>query len=154
SRLGALRFDTASVDPSLTATHEWNLTGDLPATDPNLGLESIAWLPDGQLVARGFVDESTGQAYQPARYGDHGGGLFLVALETKGTIYAYALDHASGGAHRVAAFASGLPAQMDLAFDADLGVLWVDCDDTCGNRITLLAIDSDPASPAHGRFVV
>jgi hypothetical protein len=43
---------------------------------------------------------------------------------------------------------------MDLAFDADHGVLWAACDDTCEGRITLLAIDSQPGSPMAGRFAV
>jgi hypothetical protein len=154
SRLSILRFDTAAPGTALTATHEWNLTAELPAVDANAGLEAIAWVPDAHLVARGFIDESTGQAYQPTRYRDHGDGVFLVALEMKSSIYAYALDHSAGTAHRLATFPSGQAAVMDLAFDVDLGVLWSACDNHCGNRITLLAVDDDPASPTRGRFVV
>jgi hypothetical protein len=43
---------------------------------------------------------------------------------------------------------------MDLSFDADRGVLWAACDDTCTDRVTLLAIDANPSSATAGRFVV
>jgi hypothetical protein len=154
SRLSVLRFDTAGAATSLTATHEWDLTAELPVVDANLGLEAIAWIPDDHLVARGFLDESTGQPYQPAAYPDHGGGVILVGLEPKGTVFAYALDHTTRTAHRLATFSSGQFAIMDLAFDPDLGALWAACDDHCSNRVTLLAIDADPASATRGRFVV
>jgi hypothetical protein len=154
SRLSVLRFDTSTAGATLDATHEWNLTGDLPGVDANQGLESITWVPDDYLIQRGLIDESTGQPYQPARYPDHAGGLFLVALEMKSSIYAYALEHTSGAAHRVATFASGQPAVMDLAFDADLGAVWAACDDNCQGRITLLAVDTAPGSPTRGHFVI
>ena len=77
----------------LTATHEWNLTADLPAVAANSGLEAITWIPDSFLTSHGFFDEHTGAAYDPAAYPGHGDGLFFVGLEANGTIYAYALDH-------------------------------------------------------------
>jgi hypothetical protein len=100
------------------------------------------------------LDESTGQAYQPAAYPDHAGGLFLVGVEANGMIYAYALDHAAGGFHRVATIASGQVAIMDLAFDRDNGALWTYCDNTCGNRATVLDVDTVPTSTTFGRFKV
>jgi hypothetical protein len=154
SRLSVLRFDTTMTGTSLTATHEWNLTADLPPVDANQGFESVAWVPDSYLVGRGFVDESTSQLYDPARYPDHAGGIFLVALEMKKDIYAYALEHGSGAFHRVATFTSGQPDVMDLAFDADLGAVWAACDDNCQGRITLLAVDTTAGSPTRGHFVV
>ena len=49
--------------------------------------------------ASGFIDESTGAAYDPARYPNHGTGLFFVGVEANGIIYGYALDHVGGGFH-------------------------------------------------------
>ena len=40
SRLSILRFDSDQPGSELTATHEWNLTADLPVVGPNLGLEA------------------------------------------------------------------------------------------------------------------
>jgi Ca2+-binding RTX toxin-like protein len=122
-----------------TATAEWNLTADLPAVAANSGLEAITWVPDGHLTARGFTDQRTGAAYDPAAYPGHGDGLFLVGLEAGGGVYAYAL--APGGAFtRVAAFASGFPSVMDLEFEPETGHVWAVCDDTCNGRIATLDV--------------
>src|SRR6185295_8195461 len=66
SRNSVLRFDPNAAGATLTATHEWNLTADLPPVGANLGLEAIAWIPDAFLVARGFLDQSTAATYDPA----------------------------------------------------------------------------------------
>jgi hypothetical protein len=154
SRLSVLRFDTTTPGTALTATHEWNLTADLPAVGPNLGLEAITWIPDAALVAQGFYDAHLAQPYDPSRYPGHGTGLFLVGLEGNGMVYAYALDHAGGGFQRVASFASGHTAVMALDFDRDTGYLWTACDDSCNGDLAVLAIETNPLSPDHGRFVI
>jgi hypothetical protein len=56
SRLSILRFDGSFAAAELTATHEWNLTGDLPVVGANLGLEAITWIPDAYLVEHSFAD--------------------------------------------------------------------------------------------------
>jgi len=140
SRLSVLRFDTAAAGSELTATHDWNLTADIPAAGANLGLEAITWVPDSYLLANGFVDESTLAAYDPSRYPGHGTGIFFVGVEATGAIYGYALDHTMGGFQRVATLSSGQAGVMDLAFDRDVGQMWAYCDNTCGNRSTILRV--------------
>lgn len=153
SRLSVLRYDPSGAATTLTATHEWNLTADLPAVDPNAGFEAITWIPDSVLVSRGFLDEKTGKPYAPADYPDHGEGLFAVGLEGNGMIYVYALDHAQAGKFtRLASFASGNPSVMGLEQDGEL--LWTACDNGCQGAMTLLSIDDNPRSPSHGRFVL
>jgi Calx-beta domain len=154
NRLSVLRFDTSAAGTTLTATHEWNLTADLPTVGSNLGLEAITWIPDSALVAQGFYDAHLAQPYDPSRYPGHGTGLFLVGLEGNGMVYAYALDHVGGGFQQVASFASGHPAVMGLSFDRDSGYLWSVCDDTCNGDLAILAIETNPLSPSHGRFVL
>ena len=141
-RFSVLRFDITSTGKTLSATHEWNLTADLPTVDSNLGLEGIAWVPDAFLVDHAFFDESTNAPYDPASYGEHGAGLFFVGLEANGILYAYALDHAAGGFTRVATIASVQASVVELAFDRDTGALWSYCDITCHNKAVVLAIDS------------
>jgi len=143
SRLSVLRYDTDATGADLTATNEWNLTADLPASDPNLGLEAITWVPDSALVASGFFDESAGVLYDPAHYPDHGTGLFFVGLESNGVIYGYALDQVTDSFQRVATIASGQISIMDLAFDRDVGDLWAYCDNTCGNIASVFGFGSD-----------
>jgi hypothetical protein len=147
SRLSVLRFDASAPGTTLTATHEWDLTADLPAVGANLGLEGITWVPDGYLVAHQFFDEARGKAYDPAAYGSHAGGIFVVALEATGTLYGYVLDHGAGTFHKVATISSGLPGMMGLEFDRDSGVLWAACDNNCGGTQNVLGI-------VGGKFVV
>ena len=155
NRFSVLRYDTSAAGTTLKASHEWNLTADLPkVNDTNLGLEGIAWVPDSHLVAQGFIDDNTQAPYDPANYGGHGTGLFFVGLEANGRIYAYALNHAGSNFVRVTSFASGHGEIMDLSFDRDNGILWAYCDDGCDNRSNLLAIDTKVGSPTKGRFIV
>jgi hypothetical protein len=156
SRPGVLRYDPAGAATSLNATHEWDLTADLPAVDPNAGFEAITWIPDALLVARGFRDDKLGKPYAPADYPGHGDGLFALGLEGNGMIYVYALDHrpgASAGAFtRVASFASGHASVM--ALEQDGARLWAGCDNTCNGELTIFTIDDNPTSATRGRFVL
>ncbi|WP_206044544.1 lamin tail domain-containing protein [Gemmatimonas groenlandica] len=153
SRNSILRFDATAAGSTLTATHEWNLTADLPAVGANLGIEAITWIPDSMLVANGFYDESKARAYAPADYASHGTGLFFVGVEANGTIYAYALNHATNSATRVATIVTGFPGVMGMEYDRDTGYLWATCDDGCGNTTGVLQIDVSVASPTRGRFL-
>lgn len=148
SRLSILRVDTSAAGTMLMATHEWNLTADLPAVGSNAGLEAIAWIPDSLLTARQLRVEGTNQPYNPSDYPNHGSGLFFVGVEQTGAIYAYALNHVDSSFRRIATIASGLQAVMDLEFDRDQNTLWTYCDDTCHNKATVLTIN------AAGQFTV
>jgi hypothetical protein len=154
SRLSILRFDTSAPGATLIATHEWNVTADLPVVGANLGLEAITWIPDSYLVTSGLIDASTGFAYAPAQYPNHGSGVFFVGVEATGSIHAFVLDHVAGGLRRIASIASGQAGTMGLEFDRDRSYLWSYCDDTCGNRSTVLTIDTDPLSSTRGQFRV
>ena len=154
SRMSVLRYDTSAAGTSLIATHEWNLTADLPASGANAGLEAIAWLPDSDLVGQGFRDQNTNAVYNPALYPNHGSGVFFVGLESASSLYAYVLDHVGGGFTRIATVVSGQPLTTDLAYDRDVGQLWAYCDDACGNRGTILQVQEDPASVDFGKLTV
>jgi hypothetical protein len=154
ARQSILRYELGTTKGILEATHEWVLTDDLPAAEPNHGLEGIAWIPDTYLVERGFFDEHTQASYLPASYPDHGTGVFLVGRDDTGMVYGYVLDHKAGGYVRVATFPSGQDRSVDLMFDRDTGTVWSLCDRDCHGHIALLDVDGDPASPTHGRFVL
>jgi len=154
SRLSILRFDTSGAGSTLTATAEWDLTSTLPVVGANLGLEAITWVPDGYLVDSGFIDESTGQLYNPLNYGDHAEGVFFVGIEASGIIYAFVLDQVTSAFQRVATISSGQPGVMGIEFDRDLEYLWAYCDDTCGNRATILTVNTDPLATSLGLFSI
>lgn len=154
-RLSILRYELTGTATTLKATHEWNLTSDLPkATDANKGMEAIAWIPDGYLVARRFYDEASKAVYDPSTYADHGTGIFLVGVEDTGMIYGFALNHSTGAYRRVVTFSSGQEGVMDLAFDRETETLWSICDSVCRNRMTLLDIDTTEGSATKGRFIL
>ncbi len=154
NRFSVLRYDTAGTATTINATHEWNLTSDLPSvSSTNLGLEAIAWVPDSYLQANGFIDEHFAASYNPANYPLHGTGLFFVGLENNGKIYAYALNSDSTFV-RVATIDSGHTKIMDLSFDWDSGALWAYCDNNCSNRSHLLGIDKTVGSTTFGKFIV
>lgn len=149
SRMSILRFDPTAAGTTLTATNEWNLTADLPATGANLGLEAITWIDDSFLVANRFFDDAKGRLYNPADYPNHGSGLFLVGVEGTGTVHVYALKN-DNTFSRVASFASGFAPTitssltstvMELQYDRDLHDLWAVCDNTCSGRMHVLRID-------------
>lgn len=145
ARNAVLRYDPDQPGP-LTATDEWDLDADFPELDrieggSNLGFEGLTWVPDGFLVDGGFIDQSTGSAYDPSDYPGHGDGLFLMALENDGRLYAYAL--ADGTADRVAVVDSGFPHVMDVSFDPERQRVWAVCDDTCDGQVSVLAPGGD-----------
>jgi hypothetical protein len=142
SRVSVLRYDVSGAAASLNATREWNLTADLPPVAPNSGAESVEWVPDTSLTASGFVDETTGEPYDPGDYPGHGAGLFFVGLEGDGIVYAYALDQTSSSFTRVATFASGFPTFGALHWEADENQLWVVCDNNCDGRSRVFEVDS------------
>lgn len=147
SRPSVLRYDVSGTGTTLTATREWNLAADFPGLGANSGLEGITWVPDSFLVAQGFVDATTGAAYQPSRYPGHGTGLFFVGVEGTAAVYAYALAD-DGSFARVATIESGLALVADLQFDADRAALWVACDEACEGRIATFEVGEDGAFAA------
>ncbi|MEF2977341.1 lamin tail domain-containing protein [Subtercola sp. YIM 133946] len=150
SRPAVLRYDTGASGTELSAAIEWNLAADLPAVGANLGLEGITFVPDSFLVAEKFVDEKTGSAYDPARYANHGDGLYFVGLEGTGSVYAYALDQTDGSTFtRVATIASGFPSIMEVQYDPEKRALWAVCDNTCGGQFALLDVAQSGADAGH-----
>lgn len=143
-----LRYDTTATSAALVADREWDLTASVPAMIHNRGFEAITWVPDAHLVANGFVDQRTGQAYNPSHpdFVGHGTGLFFVGAETSGLIFAVALND-NGTHHVVATITSGLANVAALEFDKHLKELYAVCDDTCNGELRVMRID------AAGSFV-
>jgi LPXTG-motif cell wall-anchored protein len=146
-----LQVDPDAAAGDLVAQQEWDLTALLPAVGANLGMEAVQWVPDSALAGELF-DDNTGAAYDPAGYAGHGDGLFFVAVEDNGHVYAFALA-ADGGATLVSEIAPGLAGVMALDYDSVRDVLWAVCDDGCGGQsaeITLNGTDQ-PGVAHHAR---
>ena len=153
-RNSVLRFDLTAGAGELAATHEWSLNALLPESAPNRGVEAITWIPDADLVAVGFRDEARGERFNPARYPDHGDGIFVVGLEGNGSLYLLALNHATQQATLLATVRSGMAAVMALEYDAAERTVWAICDESCGGESRLLTVDTVASSLTFGRFVL
>lgn len=150
SKLSLLRFDVTSTDAELSATAEWDLTAGLPAAGPNAGIEAVEWVADDVLTELGFVDESTGEAYDPAGYEGHDGGVYFVGIEGTGLVYAYVLLD-GGEAHRLATIDPELAGVMALDFDLATNTLWVVCDNGCTGTSAQLRVDDTGAFAVAGQ---
>lgn len=145
SRPSVLRYELGDDDgETLAATDEWNLAEDFEGLGANQGLEGVTWVPDEWLTEAGFVDQSTGAAYDPDSYPDHGDGLFFVGVEGTAAVYAYVLGE-DGSAERVATIETSLDMVAEVQFDAARDQLWVVCDDACDGRMTTFAVDDSGA---------
>ncbi|WP_288872734.1 lamin tail domain-containing protein [uncultured Microbacterium sp.] len=127
-----LKVDPEASAGDLVAQQEWDLTAQLPAVGANLGIEAVQWVPDAALAGKLF-DDTTSAPYDPARYAGHGDGLFLVAVEDNGHVYAFALG-GDGSATLVSEITPGLAGVMALDYDSVRGTLWAVCDDGCHGR--------------------
>jgi hypothetical protein len=154
SRNSVLRYVVTDGRGALRATHEWRLNALLPAVPPNSGVEAITWIADTALVAAGFRDERRGEPYDPARYPDHGDGLFVVGLEANGMLYVLALDHRTQEVALVARVRTGMRSVMGLSYDAERRELWASCDESCGGGLRVLAVDTVRTSSARGNLTV
>lgn len=75
----------------MVASVEWHITDLLPEVSANMGIEAIEWIPNAEAKGRLF-DENTGEAYDPANYPNAvADGVFVVALEDNGRVYAFSL---------------------------------------------------------------
>jgi hypothetical protein len=145
--LSIMMYRDEGSSNSLNAVMQWNFDADFDAVYGNLGFEGIGWVPDSHLVKNGFIDDNTGQIYDPNMYANNGGGLFLAGLESDGFVYVYALDHVTAGWTRITSFYSGSSRIMSIDFDRDSGYLWTLCDSSCNGIHNIHVLD-----PATGTF--
>lgn len=141
-----LQVDPDEAGPDLVALTEWDLTELLPAVGANLGIEAVEWVPDATL-AGDLYDDNTQAPYEAGSY--VGDGLFFVAVEDNGGVYALALA-ADGSAELVSTIDPGLAGVMSLDYDSVLGVLWAVCDDGCGGKSAQITLNgTDQPGIAH-----
>lgn len=141
SRPSVLRVELGADGTSVT-THEWNLTGITGPLGANAGLEGLEWISDADATALGVLDVD-GNAYDPADFSDHFGGIFTVAVEQTGAIHVIVLE-ADGSATllQTASASETVPVLMDLDWRAGGNELWGLCDEACENRSSVFAFDS------------
>lgn len=143
-----LQVDPNAAESDLIALTEWDLTDLLPAVGANLGIEAVEWVPDAALTGTLF-DDNAQAAYDASAYAGKSSGLFFVAVEDGGGVYAFALS-ADGPAELVSTIDPGLAGVMALDYDSVLDVLWAVCDDGCGGKSAQITLNgTDTPGIAH-----
>lgn len=82
-----------------------------------MGIEAIEWISNAEAKGRLF-DENTGEAYDPANYPNAvADGVFVVALEDDGHVYAFSLKEQG----EVTSFVAGSNATLLTSYDSFIG---------------------------------
>lgn len=144
--------NSASV---ITAEQEWDITALLPQVSANMGIEAVEWVANEDVDGL-LYDENTKAVFDHNKYPDAvSGGVFFVALEDNGHVYAFVLNNDST-AVLIADIDSKLGGAMALDYDTYEDVLWVASDNGYNNRIAKISLtgSSAPAiehyTPASG----
>ena len=136
------------VDPwvdanELVALREWDITNSLPPVAANAGIEAVEWVSNAHVAGKLF-DQNTNAPFNPANYpGAIADGVFFVALEANGHVYAYVL-YDDETFVQIADINSRLGGAMALDYDEYENVLWVKADNTQGNRSAVLTFNGTP----------
>lgn len=144
--------DSASV---ITAEQEWDITALLPQVSANMGIEAVEWVANEDVDGL-LYDENTKAAFDHNKYPEAvAGGVFFVALEDNGHVYAFVLNN-DGTAALIADIDSKLGGAMALDYDTYEDVLWVASDNGYNNRLAKIALNGSSApviehyTPASG----
>lgn len=139
-----LMVDPNAEGTDLLALSQWDLTASLPQVSANMGIEAVEWVSNSAVAGK-LMDQNTGAIFRPTDYPDAvAGGVFFVALEDNGHVYAYVLN-ADGSCVQIADIDPKLGGAMALDYDTYENVLWVMADDGYGNRgakVTLNGTDT------------
>lgn len=135
-----LKADPRVEGDSLTALQQWDLTELLPDVAANMGIEAVEWISNADADGK-LYDQNTGAAFDPAEYPNAvSGGIFFVALEDNGHVYAFVLN-ADSSAVLIADIDSLLGGAMALDYDTYEQVLWAAADDGYGNRAAKISLN-------------
>ena len=126
-----LKFNPWENSPTVVASSEWDITRLLPDVPANSGIEAVEWVPDNELEGK-LYDTNKNGLYRASDYPDSEAGVFFVALEANGHVYAFILNK-DGNAEVISEIDPGIGGAMALDYDSYEGILWVGADDGYGN---------------------
>lgn len=133
------------VDPNieendLIALMEWDLTQSLPQVSANMGIESVEWVSSEHVNGKLF-DKNTNKPFDITNYPNAtANGVFFVALEDNGHVYAYVLNK-DGTSVQIADIDSKIGGAMALDYDTYENVLWVVSDNGFKNRAAKISFN-------------
>lgn len=133
------------VDPNvqsedLVTLKEWDITSSLPQVSANMGIESVEWVSNKNVNGKLF-DNHTNAVFDANKYPNAvADGVFFVALEDNGHVYAYVLND-DGTSVQIADINSKLGGAMALDYDTYENVLWVAADNGYKNKAAKISLD-------------
>ena len=143
-----LRFDPNEAGAVLHPTSQWDVTAStLRRHRPGQGRFQPRFrghhlasrhLPHNERIRR----PEHGCGVRPGRLPRSRTGLYFLALEKNGHLYAYALN-ADGTFHRLASIDTGLPLIADTQWDADAQRIWAVADNSVAGSSTLLKMNAE-----------
>lgn len=137
-----LKVDPKEEGSDLVALQEWNLTDSLPQVAANTGIEAVEWVANAEIEGK-LYDQNTNAAYDSGNYPNAAaGGVFFVAVEDNGHVYAYVLNQ-DGTSVQIADIDGKLGGAMALDYDTYEKVLWVAADDGYGNRAAKISFNGE-----------
>ena len=135
-----LMVDPNTVDEDFIALMEWNLNDSLPQVSANMGIESVEWVSSEHINGQ-LVDKNTNEVFDIANYPNAtANGVFFVALEDNGYVYAYVLNN-DGTSVQIADIDSKIGGAMALDYDTYENVLWVVADNGYNNRAAKILLN-------------
>ena len=139
-----LMVDPNEAGTRLVAQKEWDLTASLPQVSANMGIEAVEWVANADVAGK-LIDQNTGSAFDAAKY-PHAvaSGVFFVALEDNGHVYAYVLNK-DETVVQIADIDAKLGGAMALDYDTYEKKLWVAADDGYGNRMARITLNGSSA---------
>lgn len=139
-----LMVDPNKVGTRLVAQKQWDLTASLPQVSANMGIEAVEWVANTDVNGK-LIDKNTGKPFDAVNYPNAvAGGVFFVALEDNGHVYAYVLNK-DETVVQIADIDTKLGGAMALDYDTYEKKLWVTADDGYGNRMAKITLNGTAA---------
>lgn len=135
-----LKVDPKAEGEYLVALNEWSLMDTLPEVALNAGLEGIEWVANSEVEGR-LWDQNTNALFDSSLYPNAvSNGVFFVALEENGHVYAYVLNK-DETAVQIADIDSRLGGAMSLDYDTYTHILWVGTDNGYASLLANISLN-------------
>ncbi|TQR18251.1 lamin tail domain-containing protein [Psychrobacillus soli] len=137
-----LQVDPLKEDNDLIALQQWDITDSLPVVSANMGIEAVEWVSNANVNGK-LYDQNTNTVFDATNYPNAiASGVFFVALEDNGHVYAYVLNK-DGSSLLIADIDAKIGGAMALDYDTYENVLWVVADNGYNNRSAKISFNGE-----------
>jgi len=143
-----LMVDPNTQENEIVASKEWDLTSSLPNVSANMGIESVEYV-NFKDIEGAILDKNTKETFDIKNYPNSiNDGIFFVALEDNGFVYAYVLNN-DGTYTLINEYDSKLGGAMSMDFDTYNKELWVMSDNGYKNLGAKIKFNNGTTSVEH-----